>query len=402
MHLTPWHDNFGFHGRVIAESKFHIHCPDDYERFLNCHGWSRTQLYDFKDPDYIRNLTSLQSKLPQELHIDAFVGRSICAYLQQVAEPFCLFASFLSPHNPYDPPTPYYELYRDREVPRVNITEGEVERKPKEAYDYINNRLRWPFKTDQLTRDQLQTQYSAYLATCTLIDDWVGRILDVLMERNLYENTVIVYTSDHGDLLGDHGLIYKQSFYEQSVRVPLIVHAPSRFPARRVGDLIESIDLFSTICDLGETWTGHGVQGRTLVPLLEAQPNYSHRRAAFSENYFGRMVRYREFKMVYYPGKPYGELYNLQEDPDEQRNLWDALEGSALKRELKDLLLDWAFMSEDAMPLPVRPDHQDMSPRETVLHQGGTREAERQPWYLPELLPLYKGWEFGESGILRE
>jgi hypothetical protein len=114
------------------------------------------------------------------------------------------------------------------------------------------------------------------------------------------------------------------------------------------------------------------------------------------------MVRYREFKMVYYPGKPYGELYNLQEDPDEQQNLWDALDGSAVKRELKDLLLDWAFTSEDTLPLPVRPDHQDMSPRENVLHYGGTREAARQSWYLEELLPLYEGWEFDETSIFRD
>ncbi len=401
MHLTPWHDNFGFDGRIIAEAKFASHLPDDYARFLQAHGLSRQELFDTHDPDYIQNGTAIRSRAPQGLHVDSFVGRSACEVLRTARQPFCTIASFLSPHNPYDPPEPYDRLFVDAELPPRNMREGEILHKPREAYDYINNRLRWPFKTDELTPEQLQITKAYYYSTCTLVDDWVGRILSTLKETGQDENTIVIYTSDHGDLLGDHGLIYKQCFYEQSVRVPLIIHAPSRFQPRRVQDLVESIDLYSTICDLGAAWAGDGVQGTSLRPLLEGQTGYAHREAAFSENYFGRMVRHGDHKMVYYPGRPYGELYNLAEDPDEQDNLWDALEGSPTKQRLKDLLLEWAFASEDPLPLPVRPDHQDDAPRAYRLHHGGTAECERQPWHLQGLQELYRSWDFHESGELR-
>ncbi|NLC69504.1 MAG: sulfatase-like hydrolase/transferase [Clostridiaceae bacterium] len=401
MHFTPWHDCFGFDGRIIAEAKFHTDCPDDYERFLNSKGMTRRALYDTKSEEYTWNCTAVKSKVPQELHIDSFVGRSVCEYIRNVREPFCLFASFLSPHNPYDPPAPYDNLFPNTKFPPRNMLPGEVQRKPAEAYNYINNRLKWPFKTDEINDEQLYLMKSHYYGLCTYIDDWVGRIIEVLKEENLYDNTIIIYTSDHGDLLGDHGLIYKQCFYEQSVKVPLIFHAPSHFNPARANNLVESIDIFNTICELGGSWESSSSQGKSLVPILKGNFEYTHREAVFSENYFGRMVRYGEYKMVYYTGKTYGELYNLHKDPCEQNNLWNKLEGSTIKYILKDLLLDWAFSSQDNLYLPVRPDHYDQSYRQYILHHGGTLESSRQPWYLQNLADLYDGWNFSEPGELR-
>jgi arylsulfatase A-like enzyme len=346
-------------------------------------------------------MKALTSKVPQELHIDSFVGNSVCEYLRRAVEPFCLVGSFNSPHEPYDPPAPYNTLYRDTEFAPRNMTEGEVARKPTEAYNYINRRLAWPFKTDELTHEQVHKMKSHYHATCTLVDDWVGRIVEVLREQGLYDNTVIIYTSDHGEMLGDHGLIYKQCFYEQSVKVPFIVHAPSLFAPRRIETPIESIDYFETLCDLAGAAPAEGVQGKSLMPLLEGAAGYAHREAVFSENWFGRMVRAGEYKMVYYPGKPYGELYNLEEDPEEQVNLWDEADGSLVKQDLKDMILEWAFASEDPLPLPVRPGHQDTTPRAHRLRDGDTEECIPQPWYLTEMRDLYSHWHFTDSGALR-
>jgi choline-sulfatase len=401
MHFTPWHDLFGFGGRIIAESKFAVNCPDDYERFLRRHGTSRKQLYDQASPEYLSNATAAKSRVPQELHIDSFVGRAACAALYHAREPFCLFASFCSPHNPYDPPAPYDQLFLKAKFPPRNMYPGETAEKPREAYDYINDRLKWPQKTDELTPEQLQITKAYYYSTCTLVDDWVGRILEVLRARGLQDNTVILYTSDHGDLLGDHGLIYKQCFYEQSVKVPLILHAPGRLAPRVVVEPVEGLDVFSTICEMGGAWPGRGRQGKSLLPLAEGRAGTVHREAVFSENHFGRMMRWGQYKMVYYPGKPYGELYDLAADPEERRNLWEKMEGSAEKRRMKDLLLEWAFTSEDPFPLPVRPDHFDESPRECGMVGGRTEELARQSWYLDNLLPLYSRWEFRESGRLR-
>jgi arylsulfatase len=400
MHYTPWYDNFGFDGRIIAEAKFHAECPDDYARFLQKNGFDRRELYQTQSPEYIRRLSSLTSILPQELHIDSFVGRSVCEYLRNVDGPFFAFASFLSPHNPYDPPQPYDELFADAPMPARNMGKNEVNEKPREAYDYINKQLKWGFKSDEITEEQRLDMWRSYYGLNTLIDDWIKQIIDTLKERGLYDDTIIIYSSDHGDLLGDHGLYYKQCFYEQSVKVPLIIHAPKYFKPQRVADKVELMDTYSTICDLGGADEGPGSQATSLRPILEQKEN-SSREAVFSENYFGRMVRWEEWKMVYYPGKPYGEIYNLNEDPDEQTNLWTRMEGSTEKQRMKDILLEWAFASEDPLPLPVRPDHQDPTPQRFLMVDGGTQEAAVQPWHLPDMADFYQSLSFSTQGKLR-
>ena len=279
------------------------------------------------------------------------------------------------------------------------MTENEVNRKPREAYDYINKILNWPFKTDEITPEQIQIIKRHYYACNTHIDDWVGKIVSTLRATGQYENTVIVFTSDHGDLLGDHGLVYKQCFYEQSVRAPLIFHAPNRLSPGTSPALVESLDLLSTFCDLGTAWPGDGRQGQSLRNLLEnSAARKTFREAAFSENYFGRMVRSENYKMVYYPGKPYGEVYDLATDPLEQENLWDQLEGSPEKARLKDLLLEWAFASENQMPLPVRPGHHDYTPRHTHPQDGRAVFSAHQEWQLDHLADIYRDWNFGLAG----
>lgn len=401
MHLTPWYENFGFDGRIIAEAKFHKTCPDDYQKFLKKYGWDRRDVYDDQSDQYIKQCTAVKSKLPQELHIDAFIGRSICEYLKNTKEPFCCFASFVSPHNPYDPPKPYDELFINKKLPERNMYKGETREKPREIYDYINNIIKWSTKTDELNSEQLHLIKAYYYSLVTFIDDWVGRIVEVLKEERLYENTVIIYASDHGDLLGDHGLFFKQSFYEQSVKIPLIIHAPTMFGPRRIDNLVELMDIYNTICELGKAWPGEGIQGKSLLPLLKGEKNYLHREAIFSENWFGRMVCYKNYKLIYYPGKTYGELYDLRKDPLEHYNLWNKLEGSRIKNHLKDLLLDWAFTSEDPLPLPARLGHQDFTPPHMQLVNGRSVISDRQPWYLDDLITLYEQWDFKESGKLR-
>ena len=205
MHLTPWYDNFGFDGRIIAESKFMQNCPDDYGMFLKANGFSREGTFDRMDPVYKANCTAMTSPLAQEMYIDSFIGMSICEYLKNAdqGQPFFLMGSFTSPHHPYDPPEPYDTIFDDYNLSSVNFYEGEIEVKPRESYDRFNSKKIWSIKTDQLNGEQIQKIRSNYYGLNTLVDDWIGRIIAVLKEQDLYENTVIIYTSDHGDLLED-------------------------------------------------------------------------------------------------------------------------------------------------------------------------------------------------------
>lgn len=403
MHLTPWYENFGFDGRIIADGKG-FYYEDDYAKFLKANGTSRADMYDKTDPVFTRTWGAQTFRLPQDLHIDTFVGRAACDYIQQTDGPFCMIASFPGPHNPFDPPEPYDKIHADTEFPPRNMTPGEVDRKPREAYDYITKAADglgacYP---DQLSDKDLQLMKANYHANVTQIDDWVGQLVATLKETGQYENTVIMLISDHGEMLGDHGLIFKQCFYEESIKVPFIIHCPARFKPGRSNALVESIDLFNTVCDLGGVWEGEGRQGRSLLPLLEDPARRGrHRDAAFAENYFGRMVRTETHKLVYYPGKPYGELYDMKHDPQEQNNLWDAPEAAGIKAELKDRLLEWAFESEDPLPLPARKGH--IEPEDPHLHMeaGKAVENEHQPWHLDHMQNFYTTRELNKPGTIR-
>ena len=403
MHLTPWHDRFGFDGRIIAEAKFQTNVDDDYARYLRKHGYARTQMYDRQSKDYIDNATAVDSNIPQEHHIDTFVGLSACEYIKNAdaAQPFCLVASFLSPHNPYDPPAPYNTLFDDVKMPARVMGSDEVQEKPREAYEYINRTLGWPYKTDELTDAQIEKTKRCYYALCTLVDDWVGQIVDALREKGVLDDTIIIYTSDHGDLLGDHGLVYKQCFYEQSARVPFIVHWPKRIAPSRIGDLAEMVDLFPTLCTFAGASFGHKVHGRPLQQLLERRENHLHREAAFSETHFGKMVRWRNYKLVYYNGKPYGELYDLATDPDELVNLWESAEHGGARSNMKMLLLDWVCGDESDFAAPVRSGPFDNTPRDLQRSGGRAVPREWQSWYVNELADLYRDWVFSRSGKLR-
>jgi choline-sulfatase len=400
MHLTPWYDNFGFDGRIIAEPKMEVGHQDDYGTFINMHGYTRQDLYPW-DEKFLKQCTAVDSKVPADLHIDSFVGKSVCEYLDRIDEdiPFCCIGSFVSPHNPYDPPEPYNQMFRDTKFPPKNMGKDEVDNKPKEAYNYINKVLSgdWGVTTDKFSDEQLHRIKANYYALNALIDDWVGKIIDTLKRRGMYENTIIIYTSDHGDLLGDHGLIFKQCFYEQSVKVPLIVHAPAYFSPRRINDLVELMDIYSTVCELGNARQGRQTQSKSLLPLLTGEKGYHHSDAVFSENYFGKMIRTGPWKLVYYIGKDYGELYNLDDDPLEQDNLWDKKAYADTRAALKCRLLDWMAVSQKSLYSPVRNKHHDISYTEYAESAGRAKKTDIEPWFLNGFEDLYENWNFTAS-----
>ena len=228
----------------------------------------------------------------------------------------------------------------------------------------------------------------AYYETNTLIDDWVGKIIQTLKDRKLYDDTIIIYSSDHGDLLGDHGLVYKQCFYEQSVKAPLIIHNPKRFKPRCINSLVESLDLYSTIIDMTGSQPTQETHSKSLLPILEGCKD-TIRDEAFSENYFGVMVRFSHYKGVYYRGKEYGELYDLEKDPNELNNLWNDKHYSHVKAQVKDRILKWSLKTSETGLTPVRGDHFDNTPVQYKMKNGAAHKKERQTWQLPFMKEFY-------------
>jgi arylsulfatase A-like enzyme len=282
-------------------------------------------------------------------------------------------------------------MFEDAKLPRKVMEKNEIKNKPSEAYDYINDRLKWPFKTDELTDRQIEGTKKNYYSLNTLIDDWIGEIINTLKQRGIYEDTIIIYSSDHGDLLGDHGLVYKQCFYEQSVKVPLIVCCPKRFKKGRSDALVESLDLYKTIIDMGCAEPTQKTHSKSLMPVLQGERQH-HREYVVSENYFGNMIRNKRFKMVYYKGKPYGELYDLINDHQEFVNLWDDEKYNAAKTDLKEKLLDWYAKTAETGLNPVRGNHFDKTPLEYEMKDGAANLIANQSWQLSFMREFYESF----------
>jgi len=192
-----------------------------------------------------------------------------------------------------------------------------------------------------------------------LIDDQVGNIIAALESDGIRDDTVIIFTSDHGEMLGDHGLIQKGCrFYEGLVRVPLIISWPEKFlTGVRSDALVELIDKAPTILDLAGIDLPEKMQGQSLLAILRGEKQLNrHRDYVRCEYYdaldepdssFATMFRDERYKLVVYHGHDLGELYDLQEDPEEFENMWSEYEAQPLKLDLLRRSFDASMFALD-------------------------------------------------------
>jgi arylsulfatase len=292
--------------------------------------------------------------IPLELHNTYWSASHTINFIRKCAaqgDPFFAFCSFVDPHHSYNPPSPYREMYNQEDMPQPIRREGELDDKPPilQARAKQNERIS---QSDHVFRNRTQ-----YYGEVTFIDDAIGRILKVLDELSVRDTTLIVFTSDHGDMLGDHWLYYKGIAYPQSANVPLIFNWPRRLKAGKVAPgIIQEIDLFPTIMELAGIANPPGVQGRSQADVLTTETQDTGYEYAFIEHpptdYTLRSLKWR---FSYYPGQPYGELYDLENDPHEFVNLWADRKTDALKTELAKRLLDRVAGTRDPLPLREAP-----------------------------------------------
>jgi choline-sulfatase len=255
--------------------------------------------------------------------------------------PFCMVASLTHPHDPYAIPKKYWDMYRDEEI------DMPVHRDSLDEADAHSRRLRHVCETDLTppTDQQIRNARRAYYGAIAYVDDQFGAILEALEQSGLAKDTVIVVTSDHGEMLGERGLWYKMTFFEGGCRVPLIVHAPQQFDAHRVQASVSHLDLLPTLVELarGEApavWPD-SLDGRSLVPHLRGTRG-AHDEAIgeyLAEGAIAPMVMVRRgrFKFIHTPADP-DQLYDVQADPLERENLAQrseyALQVAALREEV--------------------------------------------------------------------
>jgi arylsulfatase A-like enzyme len=197
----------------------------------------------------------------------------------------------------------------------------------------------------EATLDDVMRMRRHYFGKISFVDHQIGKVLQALEEAGQLENSIVVFSSDHGEMLGDHGSAYKWLMYESITRVPLVVKDFRQSgPSTRIDDLVSLMDLGPTFLEWAEAPVPTRLEGRSLGPYLRGEP-IEPRTAVFCEDNYMVMMRKADEKIVHYLGAPYGEYYRLTEDPDETRNLWDDPDCLETRRALQLELLDWLASS---------------------------------------------------------
>lgn len=265
------------------------------------------------------------------LRHDRQVTQGVVEYLQardSEDKPFFLFAGYLAPHFPLIVPQKYVESYRGK-VPMPEMPPGMLDALPRNY-----RHLRVGFNMVGVDADTVRRGRELYYGLTTWVDEQIGLVLDTLERTGLAENTVVIYTTDHGENLGEHGLWWKNCTYEHGARVPLIISWPKRWPGgqRRAG-ACSLVDVVQTIADLGGADVPGDWDGDSLLPWLN-DAAHPWKDLAISE-YYGHniasgmvMLRQGRFKYIYHTRAdadhgPQRELFDLKADPGEFKNLAD-------------------------------------------------------------------------------
>ncbi|MEW6777210.1 MAG: sulfatase-like hydrolase/transferase [Bdellovibrionota bacterium] len=304
------------------------------------------------------------SALPEEFHSTTWVAdRTIDWIKGNKGSPFFLWASFPDPHHPLDPPAPWCFKFDPRDMPLPKRDPKELDSKPP-IQRKMSKGIGGPAAAlnpsgGKISDQALSVMTAAYYGMVAQIDHHVGRILASLDELGISNDTLVIYTTDHGEMMGDHSLLFKGPFhYDGVLRVPLILRGPQVPKGKRISDVVGTIDLVPTFEELTKAKrNGTLVQGESLLPLFKGK---ARRERVFTENDHTILFKTHLLTMVTprhkinrHVGKPFGEIYDRVEDPGEFHNLWD--ENPALRRELE------AEMDEH-LPPPVLPKRRVTGP----------------------------------------
>ena len=356
-HLPPT----GFHESIAEQGNkcalMHNGEPGDWYRAVQEAGYEPPYDLHETDPDFYDKLGAIVWPLPEELHPDIFVGDRALEWIDrwEGEKPFYLHVGFLSPHDPYDPPQRFIDQYDDDSIPMPHVTDEELQGMPDELFAEMrrdeNGHGMTVIKASHATPERVRRLRKHYYASLTMIDEKIGQILGRLESKGLLDNTIVIYTSDHGDNLFDHGIYYKGELYDTIVHVPLLISAPDAHrPGRRVDDVVSQLDVVQYILDKAGV-EGADLDGISLTPTVEKGEPHSRTYAFAEEGATGlrpqpdlvSMIRSRAHKLIYFNGNHTGQLFDLTRDPGETVNLWHDPDHQSIRAELTAELLDWLY-----------------------------------------------------------
>ena len=302
----------------------------DYTKWAKERGIDKFRLDDRSDCKWVKK------GLPKELHQTTWCAEKASEFINDNNKnPWLFSVNCFDPHYPFDPPEELLKPYLDKldKIPLPDFVKGEMDNKPESQQRQVNSK---GYNTAEMTNKDHKMIRAAYWAMCDLIDIQVGKIIQTLEETEQRENTVIIFTSDHGELLGDHSCYIKGPLlYDASIHVPLIISCPGIIEQnKRSKALVEAGDLASTILDACKEKHIPGMQAKSLWNLLRGKENLNNfRDDVYCEYYDSNpdnpiqnmtMIRNHYYKLIAHHGADtISELYDLKNDPCESRNLWN-------------------------------------------------------------------------------
>jgi choline-sulfatase len=336
--------------RTVLSGKMHFCGPDQlhgFEERLTTdiypadYGWTPDWARPHDRPTWYHDMSSVldaglcirSNQLDFDEEVAFAAERSLFGHIRSGDErPFCYVVSFSHPHDPFAIPRKWWDLYRDEDIPMPAYGYEEVSLHPHER------RLREVCAMDgvEITEDHIRAARRAYYGAISYVDDHISRLIGVLRETGRLDRTVIVVTSDHGEILGERGAWYKMSFYEGSVRVPLVIRAPALFRPGTVAAAVSTMDLLPTLVGLvdedGLADVVGPLDGRSLLPHLAGTPD----RDEVVGEYLAEgaiapivMIRRGRHKFIHSPADP-DQLFDLASDPHERVNLAEDPASAAL------------------------------------------------------------------------
>ena len=307
------------------------------------------------DPDMIANGAEVRMRG----HSCDVVGDQALAYLRAAPEdrPFCLLVHFKAPHRSWEPPPRFADAFAGVEIPVPRTFEDRLAGRPEalrratnaiaDMTDFAQRGVPPTLPREERKRRNLQELVKNYYRVLLAVDENVGRVLDLLAERGLDRDTLLVYTSDNGFFLGEHGLFDKRLMYEPSIRIPMLVAWPGRVPAGSIDrrHMVLNVDLAPTLLAAAGVAPPPGLHGGSFLPLAEGRE--APWRDAFLYEYYeypaahcvrkNRGIRTARYKLIHFFEQPEEwELYDLAADPDETVNLAGDPEYRPLMAELRE------------------------------------------------------------------
>jgi arylsulfatase A-like enzyme len=315
--------------------------PYSWDYTINPRGRDKTdedKIFSVTPGSYGASLSWLAADGTDEEQTDGIAATEAIKVLKKSAEDnqsFFLAVGLYRPHTPYVAPKTYFDLYPLDSINVPKVPDGYLDTLPSPARKSITRRKSQLNLPNELARKTIQ----AYYASITFADAQLGRILDALNQQGLADNTIVVFTSDHGYHMGEHGHYQKTTLFNNATNVPLIIAGPGIAKGESAATFAEMIDFYPTLADLTGLEKPAFLAGKSLVPALK-DPQEIVRTSAFTQYDQGYSVRTKNYRFTQWgeKGSAGRELYDQRTDPMEMNNIADAPENAAIVKQLSDLL----------------------------------------------------------------